>query len=71
MATVKVHFPNGGFNVVRHGDNIDIKGIISTVTERLSTGERDQKVYAMRLSRVSSSEVIFVENLQRNSFKMV
>ncbi|KAL1501947.1 hypothetical protein ABEB36_007171 [Hypothenemus hampei] len=36
-ATIKVHLPNGGFNVVRYGDSIDIKGIISTVTERLSS----------------------------------
>ncbi|XP_019880212.2 focal adhesion kinase 1 isoform X6 [Aethina tumida] len=57
-ATVKVHSPNGGFNVVRYGGTIDIKGIISTVTERLSTGERDYKsLYAMRLSRPPSSEV--------------
>ncbi|CAH0551900.1 unnamed protein product [Brassicogethes aeneus] len=57
-ATVKVHSPNGGFNVVRYGGTIDIKGIISTVTERLSTGERDYKgLYAMRLSRPPSNEV--------------
>ncbi|KAJ8968098.1 hypothetical protein NQ314_002469, partial [Rhamnusium bicolor] len=57
-ATVKVHLPNGGFNVVRYGDTIDIKGIISTVTERLSTGERYYNgLYAMRLSRPSSNEV--------------
>ncbi|XP_060536521.1 focal adhesion kinase 1-like isoform X6 [Cylas formicarius] len=57
-STVKVHLPNGGFNVVRFGDTIDIKGIISTVTERLSTGERDYKgLYAMRLTRPPSNEV--------------
>ncbi|KAJ8946436.1 hypothetical protein NQ318_014423 [Aromia moschata] len=57
-ATVKVHLPNGGFNVVRYGDTIDIKGIISTVTERLSTGERYYNgLYAMRLSRPPSNEV--------------
>ncbi|XP_018568547.1 focal adhesion kinase 1 isoform X5 [Anoplophora glabripennis] len=57
-ATVKVHLPNGGFNVVRYGDSIDIKGIISTVTERLSTGERYYNgLYAMRLSRPPSNEM--------------
>ncbi|KAJ8925398.1 hypothetical protein NQ315_009230 [Exocentrus adspersus] len=57
-STVKVHLPNGGFNVVRYGDTIDIKGIISTVTERLSTGERYYNgLYAMRLSRPPSTEV--------------
>ncbi|CAG9860435.1 unnamed protein product [Phyllotreta striolata] len=57
-ATVKVHLPNGGFNVVRYGDNVEIKGIIQTVTERLSTGERYYNgLYAMRLSRPPSTEM--------------
>ncbi|CAH1111206.1 unnamed protein product [Psylliodes chrysocephalus] len=56
-ATVKVHLPNGGFNVVRYGDTVEIKGIIQTVTERLSTGERYYNgLYAMRLSRPPSTE---------------
>ncbi|KAK9873712.1 hypothetical protein WA026_002069 [Henosepilachna vigintioctopunctata] len=57
-ATVKVCFPSGGFNLVKYGDSIDIKGIISIVTDRLSTaGERYyKKLYAMRLSRLSSKE---------------
>lgn len=43
--------------MVRYGDAIDIKGIISTVTARLSTGERYYKrVYAMRLTRPSTGE---------------
>ncbi|KAL3288796.1 hypothetical protein HHI36_003230 [Cryptolaemus montrouzieri] len=57
-ATVKVCFPSGGFNLVKYGDSIDIKGIISIVTDRLSTvGERYyKKLYAMRLCRMSSKE---------------
>lgn len=57
-ATVKVCFPSGGFNIVKYGDSIDIKGIISIVTDRLSTvGERYyKKLYAMRLCRLSSKE---------------
>lgn len=56
-ATIKVYLANGGFNVVRYGDAIDVKGIISTVTARLSSGERYYKgVYAMRLCRPSSGE---------------
>lgn len=43
--------------MVRYGDAIDIKGIISTVTERLSSGERHYRgVYAMRLCRPASGE---------------
>ncbi|CAH1995793.1 unnamed protein product [Acanthoscelides obtectus] len=56
-STVKVHLPNGGFNVVRYGDNVEIKGIILTVTERLSTGGRYYNgLYSMRLSRPPSTE---------------
>nr|CAI5832843.1 unnamed protein product [Callosobruchus analis] len=57
-STVKVHLPNGGFNVVRYGDSVEIKGIILTVTERLSTGGRYfNGLYSMRLSRPPSTEV--------------
>ncbi|KAF5297586.1 hypothetical protein FQA39_LY12062 [Lamprigera yunnana] len=57
-ATLKVHLPNGGFNVVKYGDAIDVKGIISLVTERLSTGERYFKnMYAMRLYHITMREV--------------
>ncbi|XP_025831633.1 focal adhesion kinase 1 isoform X2 [Agrilus planipennis] len=57
-ATLKVHLPNGGFNVVKYGDAIDVKGIISLVTERLSTGERYYKnSYAMRLRHVTTGEI--------------
>ncbi|KAG5900576.1 hypothetical protein JTB14_022881 [Gonioctena quinquepunctata] len=56
-STVKVHLPNGGFNVVRYGDTVEIKTVIQTVTERLSTGERYYNgLYAMRLSRPPSTE---------------
>ncbi|KAK4884842.1 hypothetical protein RN001_001113 [Aquatica leii] len=56
-ATLKVHLPNGGFNVVKYGDAIDVKGIISLVTERLSTGERYFKnMYAMRLYHITTRE---------------
>ncbi|XP_046384921.1 focal adhesion kinase 1 [Ischnura elegans] len=49
-ATLKVHLPNGGFNVVKFGDAIDVKGIISLLTSRLAVGERAYRnLYAMRL----------------------
>ncbi|XP_031358056.1 focal adhesion kinase 1-like isoform X3 [Photinus pyralis] len=57
-ATLKVHLPNGGFNLVKYGDAIDVKGIISLVTERLSTGERYYKnMYAMRLYHITTREI--------------
>ncbi|XP_014212063.1 focal adhesion kinase 1 [Copidosoma floridanum] len=56
-ATLKVHLPNGGFNVVKFGDAIDVKGIISLVTSRLAAGTRHYRnLYAMRLHHTSSSE---------------
>ncbi|CAD6234469.1 GSCOCG00001941001-RA-CDS, partial [Cotesia congregata] len=56
-ATLKVHLPNGGFNVVKFGDAIDVKGIISLVTSRLAVGNRHYKsLYAMRLHHPGSGE---------------
>ncbi|XP_015113268.1 focal adhesion kinase 1 isoform X5 [Diachasma alloeum] len=55
--TLKVHLPNGGFNVVKFGDAIDVKGIISLVTSRLAVGTRHYRnLYAMRLHHLASSE---------------
>ncbi|XP_063919594.1 focal adhesion kinase 1 isoform X3 [Zophobas morio] len=60
-AILKVHFPNGGFNIIKYGDAVDVKGIISTVTERLSIGERYYTgLYAMRLCRPSTGEVYWL-----------
>ncbi|XP_058790088.1 focal adhesion kinase 1 [Phymastichus coffea] len=56
-ATLKVHLPNGGFNVVKFGDAIDVKGIISLVTSRLAAGTRHYRnLYAMRLHHPGSGE---------------
>ncbi|XP_066151568.1 focal adhesion kinase 1 isoform X1 [Euwallacea fornicatus] len=56
-STLKVHLPNSGFNVVRYGDSIDIKGIILTVTERLSTGNGHYNgCFALRLTQLDSKE---------------
>lgn len=59
--TLKVHLPNGGFNIVKFGDAIDVKGIISLVTSRLATGPRVfQQCYAMRLHHVASGEIYWL-----------
>ncbi|XP_012286001.1 focal adhesion kinase 1 isoform X2 [Orussus abietinus] len=56
-ATLKVHLPNGGFNVVKFGDAIDVRGIISLVTSRLAVGTRHyHNLYAMRLHHPGSGE---------------
>lgn len=47
----------GGFNVVKFGDAIDVKGIISLVTSRLAVSTRHYRnLYAMRLHHLSSGE---------------
>lgn len=47
----------GGFNVVKFGDAIDVKGIISLVTSRLAVGTRHYRnLYAMRLHHPGSGE---------------
>lgn len=47
----------GGFNVVKFGDAIDVKGIISLVTSRLAVGTRQYRnLYAMRLHHPGSGE---------------
>ncbi|XP_021926786.1 focal adhesion kinase 1 isoform X4 [Zootermopsis nevadensis] len=60
-ATLKVHLPNGGFNVVKFGDAIDVKGIITLITSRLATGQRAyQHLYAMRLQHPPTGEVYWL-----------
>lgn len=47
----------GGFNVVKFGDAIDVRGIISLVTSRLAVGTRNYRnLYAMRLHHPGSGE---------------
>ncbi|KAF4528011.1 hypothetical protein B566_EDAN002194 [Ephemera danica] len=59
--TLKVHLPNGGFNVVKFGDAIDVKGIISLVTNRLANGRRAfEHLYAMRLHHVPSNKMYWL-----------
>ena len=60
MSTLKVHLPNGTFNVVRFGDAADIKGIIQLLTNRLYTsGECRyyQHLYAMRMVNTVTGDV--------------
>ncbi|XP_039298028.1 focal adhesion kinase 1 [Nilaparvata lugens] len=59
--TLKVHLPNGGFNVVRIAEASDIKEIIQLVTSRLASSPREfQRCYAMRLSH-SSGQVHWLQ----------
>ena len=59
-STLKVHLPNGTFNVIRFGDAADIKGIIQLLTSRLyASGECRyyQHLYAMRMVNTVTGDV--------------
>lgn len=56
-ATLKVHLPNGGMNVIKYTEQSDIKHIIALVTDRLATGERQCRgMYAMRIRNPTTGE---------------
>ncbi|XP_077283384.1 protein tyrosine kinase 2 Fak isoform X2 [Arctopsyche grandis] len=61
LSTLKVHLPNGGFNVIKFGDAGDVRGIIALVTSRLSTGPRIfAKCYAIRARQSSTGHVQWI-----------
>lgn len=60
-ATLKVHLPNGGMNVIKYVEQSDIRSIIGLVTERLQSGERQYRgVYAMRMRHPATGETHWV-----------
>nr|XP_011413792.2 focal adhesion kinase 1 isoform X9 [Crassostrea gigas] len=62
---LKVHLPNGGFNMVKYGDATDVKimDIIKLVVGRLAAGERYySKCYALKLVHLQSKESYWLHN---------
>ncbi|XP_046677236.1 focal adhesion kinase 1 isoform X3 [Homalodisca vitripennis] len=58
VTTLKVLNPNGTYNIVKCGEAIDIKGIISTITSKLAIEPRVyQQCYGMRLHHTASGEM--------------
>ncbi|GAB6029848.1 hypothetical protein CHUAL_005557 [Chamberlinius hualienensis] len=57
-STLKVHFPNGGFNTVKYGDYTIIKDMIDLMTTKLpNEGEKPYKsLYAMKMYHVYTGE---------------
>ncbi|CAH1775354.1 unnamed protein product [Owenia fusiformis] len=54
---LKVHLPNGGFNVVKCGDATDVRDIIQLVVRRLAAGLREYEAcYALLLTHTPSKE---------------
>ncbi|XP_069128415.1 LOW QUALITY PROTEIN: focal adhesion kinase 1-like [Argopecten irradians] len=60
---LKVHLPNGGFNMVKYGDATDVKDIIKLVVGRLTAGERYfSNCYALKLVHVQSKDSYWLHN---------
>ncbi|XP_052774521.1 focal adhesion kinase 1-like isoform X3 [Mya arenaria] len=60
---LKVHLPNGGFNMVKYGDATDVKDIIRLVVGRLAAGERFfGKCFALKLVHIKSRESYWLHN---------
>ncbi|XP_048256196.1 focal adhesion kinase 1-like isoform X4 [Haliotis rufescens] len=60
---LKVHLPNGGFNMVKYGDATDIKDIIRLVVGRLAAGDRYfSKCFAVKLVHTQSRENYWLHN---------
>lgn len=60
---LRVHLPNGGFNMVKYGDATDIKDIIRLVVGRLTDGELYySRCYALKLVHTKSRESYWLHN---------
>ncbi|XP_021343131.1 focal adhesion kinase 1-like isoform X2 [Mizuhopecten yessoensis] len=60
---LKVHLPNGGFNMVKYGDATDVKDIIKLVVGRLTAGERYfANCYALKLVNIQSKDSYWLHN---------
>ncbi|XP_070195798.1 focal adhesion kinase 1-like isoform X3 [Littorina saxatilis] len=60
---LKVHLPNGGFNMVKYGDATDVKDIIRLVVGRLAAGERYfARCFALKLMHVGTRRGYWLHN---------
>ncbi|XP_013077783.2 focal adhesion kinase 1 isoform X2 [Biomphalaria glabrata] len=60
---LKVHLPNGGFNMVKYGDATDVKDIIKLVVGRLAAGERVfARCFALKLVVISQRQGFWLHN---------
>ncbi|KAH9504131.1 putative serine/threonine protein phosphatase, partial [Bulinus truncatus] len=60
---LKVHLPNGGFNMVKYGDATDVKDIIKLVVGRLAAGERlFARCFALKLVVISQRQGFWLHN---------
>ncbi|KAL8623580.1 hypothetical protein ACOMHN_000185 [Nucella lapillus] len=62
-AILKVHLPNGGFNMVKYGEATDVKDIIRLVVGRLAAGERYfGRCFALKLTNASTRHGYWLHN---------
>ncbi|RVE45687.1 hypothetical protein evm_009657 [Chilo suppressalis] len=59
--TLKVHLPNGGFNVVRASPDEDVRSVLRLLASRLATGERVYAAcYALRARKLTSGKIRWI-----------
>ncbi|CAH2097697.1 unnamed protein product [Euphydryas editha] len=60
-STLKVHLPNGGFNVVRASADEDVRSVLRCLAARLATGERVYaSCYALRARRMTTGKIRWI-----------
>ncbi|KAI5638402.1 protein tyrosine kinase domain-containing protein [Phthorimaea operculella] len=61
QSTLKVHLPNGGFNVVRAGGDEDVRSVLRCLSTRLATGDRVYaNCFALRARRLTTGKVRWI-----------
>ncbi|XP_072948430.1 focal adhesion kinase 1 [Epargyreus clarus] len=61
QSTLKVHLPNGGFNMVRASADEDVRSMLRLLAARLATGERVYaSCYALRARRLTTGKIRWI-----------
>ncbi|CAG9792646.1 unnamed protein product [Diatraea saccharalis] len=61
QSTLKVHLPNGGFNVVRASAEEDVRSVLRLLASRLATGDRVYaSCYALRARKLNTGKIRWI-----------
>ncbi|XP_047035132.1 focal adhesion kinase 1 isoform X1 [Helicoverpa zea] len=61
QSTLKVHLPNGGFNVVRASADEDVRSVLRLLAARLAAGDRVYtSCYALRAKRLTTGKIRWI-----------
>ncbi|KAL0861557.1 hypothetical protein ABMA27_009064 [Loxostege sticticalis] len=61
QSTLKVHLPNGGFNVVRASADEDVRSVLRLLAARLAAGDRVYtSCYALRARRLTTGKIRWI-----------